>query len=150
MVNVSIEKMKLSKAVIIVLAVASIIGGYFTFFYILGITTVQNKSNPTGSHKAKLVRHQAIDVNFKVLVDGEQVYFSPDFAPVEFDFREQIAWDKTGNIVVLEVAGKRLFAYDAEQKRQLADNELLSVEYTPFYEYHYEGKLAEEQKALEK
>ena len=97
-------------------------------------------------HRAKLIRHQGIDVNFRVVVDCENIYYSPDFAPVEFDFREQIAWDKTGNIVVLEVAGKRLFAYDAEQKRQLSDSELLSVEYTPFYEYHYEGKLSEEQK----
>ncbi len=48
------------------------------------------------------------------------------------------------SIIVLEVAGKRLFAYDAEQKRQLSESELLSVEYTPFFEYRYEGKLPEE------
>ena len=137
--------MKLPQASTIIFSLALIIGGYFAFFYLLGITTIQNKSNSTNSHRAKLIRHQAIDVNFKVVVDGEQVYFSPDFAPVDFDFREQIAWDKTGNIIILEVAGKRLFAYDAERKRQLSDGEMLSVEYTPFLEYRYEGKLPEEQ-----
>lgn len=138
--------MKFPKTLTIALALTVVIGGYFAFFYILGISTVQNKTNPMGSHKAKLIRHQAIDVNFRVQIDGKDIYYSPDFAPVDFDFREQIAWDKTGNVVVLEVAGKRLFAYDAEQKRQLSDSELLSAEYTPLYEYHYEGKLAEDQK----
>jgi hypothetical protein len=131
-------------SVIVILSIVFGIAGLFAFVYFSSVTTVQNKLNPTGSHRAKLVRHQGIDVNFKVVADGETIYYSPDFAPVEFDFREQIAWDKTGNIVVLEVAGKRLFAYDAEQKRQLTEGELLAVEYMPFFEYRYEGKLPEE------
>ncbi|MEJ7624483.1 MAG: hypothetical protein WKF34_10875 [Pyrinomonadaceae bacterium] len=133
-------------SVIVLVSIVLGIAGLFALVYFSSVTTVQNKLSPTGSHRAKLVRHQGIDVNFKVVVDGETIYYSPDFAPVEFDFREQITWDKTGNVVVLEVAGKRLFAYDAKQKRQLADDELLSVEYVPFYEYRYEGKLPEEQK----
>jgi hypothetical protein len=140
-------KMKASQWVIIaLLSIVFVIGGFFAFIDFLIVTTIQNKLNPKGSHRAKLLRHQGIDVNFKLLIDGERVYYSPDFAPVEYDFREQITWDKTGNIVVLEVAGKRLFAYDAEQKRQLSDSELLAVEYVPFSAYHYEGKLAEETK----
>ena len=139
--------MKISKGSEIIITLVLVIGGLFAaFYYFFAPKTIQSKTNPKGSHKAELVRHQGIDVNFKVIVDGERVYYSPDFAPVEFDFREQVAWDKTGNIIVLEVAGKRLFAYDAEQKRQLSDNELLTVEYIPFFEYHYEGKLPEEQK----
>ncbi len=139
--------MKISKGGEIVITFALIIGGLCAvLYYLFAGTIVQSKSNPTGSHKAKLIRFQGIDVNFRVIVDGENSYYSPDFAPVEFDFREQIAWDKTGNIIVLEVAGKRLFAYNAEQRKQLSDSELLSVEYTPFYEYHYEGKLPEEEK----
>jgi len=133
-------------SVIAILSIVFLIGGLFAVIYFSSVTTIHTKLNPTGSHKAKLVRHQGIDVNFKVVVDGETIYYSPDFAPVEFDFREQVAWDKTGNIVVLEVAGKRLFAYDAEQKRQLSDSELLSVEYVPFFEYRYESKLPEETK----
>jgi hypothetical protein len=139
--------MKLSKANKSIVILALFIGGLFAaFYYFISPTTVQTKANSTNSHKAVLSRLDGIDVNFKVTVDGERVYVSPDFAPVDFDFREQIAWDKTGNIIILEVAGKRLFAYDAKQKRQLADNELLSIEYTPFSEYHFEGKLPEETK----
>lgn len=139
--------MKMSKASKSIIILVLFIGGLFAaFYYFISPTTVQTKTNPTNSHKAVLSRLDGIDVNFKVTVDGERVFVSPDFAPVDFDFREQVAWDRTGNIIVFEVAGKRLFAYDAEQKRQLSDNELLSVEYTPFSEYWYEGKLPEEQK----
>ncbi len=91
--------MKLSKGSIIVIALMLFIGGVFAaFYYLIAPKTIQSKTNPNASRTATLVRHQGIDVNFKVLVDGERVYYSPDFAPVDFDFREQIAWDKTGNI----------------------------------------------------
>ncbi|MCI0349458.1 MAG: hypothetical protein L0Z53_08535 [Acidobacteriales bacterium] len=105
------------------------------------VTTVQTKVSPNGSYRAKLVRIDSIDVNFKVFVDGERVYWSSDFAPVRQDFREQINWDATGNIVVLEVGGQRLFAYDARQKRALTAGETLAVKYPPFSEYRYKGRL---------
>jgi hypothetical protein len=107
------------------------------------VSTVQIKTSHLGKHEAKLFRYQGIDVNFRVQIDGEGVFYSPDFAPVEYDFREQIVWDKTGNILVLEVAGKRIFAYDALQKRPLSNSELLAVEYVPFSEFHFEGELPE-------
>lgn len=139
--------MKLSKISRSLIIFALVIGGIFAVvYYFISPTTVQRKANPKNSHKAGLSRLDGIDINFDVTVDGQKVFRSPDFAPVDFDFREQIAWDKTGNIVVLEVAGKRIFAYDAEQKRQLSDSEMLAVEYVPFFEYHFEGKLAEETK----
>src|SRR6266850_6281661 len=102
--------------------------------------TVQSKSSPNNSHQAKLVRTDSIDVNFRVVVDGETVFSSPDFAPVKHDFREQINWDATGKTVVLEIAGQRLFAYDTLRKRSLTSEELLAVSYAPFEEYRYEGK----------
>jgi hypothetical protein len=114
-------------------------------FYLTSGTTVQEKISPVGSHRAKLVRHDGIDVNFQVVVDGEKVFRSPDFAPVRDDFREQIVWDATGKVMVLEVAGQRLFGYDAERKRRLTDEELLAVEYTPFARYRYEGTLPKRQ-----
>jgi hypothetical protein len=136
--------MKVSKAsIVIIVCISGIIAA---FYYLFMPKTIQSKTNPKSLHNANLIRHQGIDVNFRIQVDGQDVYYSPDFAPVEFDFREQIAWDKTGNVLVLEVAGKRLFAFNAEQKRQLSDSELHSVEYTPFFEYHFEGKLPEETK----
>ena len=119
------------------------------FFAVISIwfflpNTVQQTTNSEKSHTAKLVRHDGIDVNFKVVVDGEDVFYSPDFAPVEDDFRERLIWNEKGNVVVLEVVGKRLFGYDAIQKRKLSNRELMAVEYLPFSKYGYEGKLPEE------
>lgn len=132
--------MKLRKGSVIVISLLAIVLLIVGFFALMGVTTIQKKTNLAGSHSAKLLRHNGIDINFRVQVDGQDIYFSPDFAPVQDDFREQIAWDKSGNILILEVAGKRLFGYDAEQKRQLTDDKLLSAEYTPFSAYHFEGK----------
>ena len=138
-----VSEMKVSHLIKIVVALLLLIAGVFAAFYFSVVSTVQVKSNPSGTHKAKLFRYDGIDVNFRVRIDGDGDYYSPDFAPVEYDFREQIIWDKTGNILVLEVAGKRIFAYDAQQKRQLSNSELMAVEYVPFSEFHFEGKLPE-------
>ena len=116
------------------------------FFFLFAPYTVQKKSNPTGTHQAKLLRVDGFDVIFKVVVDGEQVYSSPDFAPIQADFREQIVWDATGKILVFEVAGQRIFGYNAEKRTVLTDNELLQVNYLPFFHYGYEGKLPQQTK----
>ncbi|MCU1288550.1 MAG: hypothetical protein JWN60_779 [Acidobacteria bacterium] len=88
--------MKLNKLVFLFLVpavfLALIVG---LFFLIFGSTTIETKYNVAETHKAKLVRHDGIDVNFKVVVDGEPVYWSADFAPVKEDFREHLIWDKT-------------------------------------------------------
>ena len=110
-------------------------------FYYSVVKTVQTKVSPSGAHRAKLVRLDWIDVNFEVAVDGRDVFRSRDFAPVRQDFREQINWDATGNVVVLEVAGQRLFAYDARKKRILSAEETRAAKYPPFAEYGYEGRL---------
>jgi hypothetical protein len=99
------------------------------------------KDSPDKEHRAKLYRVQGFDAIFWVKVDGRTVYSSPDFAPIDADFREQIAWDKSGNVVVFEVAGRRLFGYQAIEKRALTDEELLRVEYTPFKDLGYEGDI---------
>ena len=92
-------------------------------------------------HRARLVRVDGIDVNFVVIVDGAKVFRSADFAPVKEDFREQINWDASGNSVVLEVGGQRLFAYDAQQRRKLSDDEVLGAKYPAFSRYGFEGLL---------
>ena len=97
------------------------------------------KDSPDGKHRAKLYRVQGIDADFWIKVDGTTVYSSADFAPTHDDFREQIAWDKSGKILVFEVAGRRLFGYEAANKRELTDDELRSVEFTPFESLGYEG-----------
>lgn len=102
---------------------------------------MQRKSSADGKHAAKLLRYDSIDVNFEVVIDGEKVFRSADFAPVKFDFREQINWDASGDIVILEVAGQRLFGYNARQKRRLNDGEIVDTKYAPFSEFGFEGLL---------
>ena len=114
------------------------------YFYFSHVTTVQRKTSPDGMHRARLVRYDSIDVNFEVIVDGEKVFRSADFAPVKHDFREQINWDASGNSVVLEVAGQRLFGYDAQRRRKLSDNEVLGAKYAAFSEYGFEGLLPDQ------
>ncbi|MFT3742727.1 MAG: hypothetical protein QM785_00400 [Pyrinomonadaceae bacterium] len=126
---------------LIILIVIGLIAASAFLIYRSLIQTVQIKSNLDGSHSAKLLRHNGIDINFRVQVDGKDVYYSPDFAPVDLDFRERIAWDKTGRSVILEVAGNRLFGYSTQEKRALTDEELQLAEYPAFSEFHFEGKL---------
>lgn len=121
---------------VIVVTLTTVTGLYFTF-----VTHVMTKSSPDGLHTAKLHRINGIDVNFKVTVDGESVYSSADFAPVDADFREQIVWNIDGNIVVLEVGGERLFGFDAAKKQSLTDDELRTVQFTALDELGYEGTL---------
>jgi hypothetical protein len=120
----------------VVLAIIALAGIYFSF-----VEHVMTKTSPDGRHTAKLHRVDGIDVIFTVTVDGSEVFSSPDFAPVDADFREWIAWNADGDIVVLEIGGKRLFGYDVVRKRSLTDDELLMVEFAPFEALRYEGTL---------
>lgn len=124
--------------------VAIMIGCIFYAIYASMTSTVMQRESPDGYFHAKLVRADGFDVLFRVKVNGKNVYTSPDFAPVKADFREHIAWDKSGKIVVLFVAGERMFGYQAVEKRSLTDRELLNVEFTPLKELRYEGSLPRE------
>jgi hypothetical protein len=46
-------------------------------------------------------------------------------------YRETLVWDKSGHIVVLELMGKRVFAYDAVNKRRLGKGELSKYQLYP-------------------
>ncbi|HYE74063.1 MAG TPA: hypothetical protein VEF04_12065 [Blastocatellia bacterium] len=95
--------------------------------------TVQTLNAPQTRHRAALLKkHNLGDINFVVKVDGERVYFSPDYMPfVDGAYRETLVWDKTGNVVVLELMGKRVFAYHAGEKRRLAKGELKQYDLFP-------------------
>jgi hypothetical protein len=121
--------------------VLSVATGSLLYFYFSHVTIVERKTSPDGMHRAKLVRYDGIDVNFEVVVDGEKIFRSADFAPVKYDFREQINWDASGSNIILEVAGQRLFGYNVQQKRKLSDSETLGTKYAPFSEYGFEGLL---------
>ena len=123
---------------------AIVIGCIFYGIYASMTSTVMKRASPGGYFRARLLRSDGFDVLFTVKVNGKSVYSSPDFAPVNADFREQIVWDKSGKIIVLLVAGERIFGYHAVEKRPLTDRELLNVEFTPFKELRYEGSLPKE------
>jgi hypothetical protein len=132
---------------VLIAAAVLLLGGIFVALYVQTTSHVMSKSSPDGRHVAKLVRVKGIDVNFILTVDRNRVFWSSDFAPVDADFREQIAWDKNGENVVLEVGGARLFGFNTKENRPLTDAELLSVEYPPFDALGFEGTLPQQNSA---
>jgi hypothetical protein len=124
----------LAVAALVVVGLAALI--YFSF-----VSTVMSKTSSDGRHTAKLIRISGIDLNFKLIVDGQTVYNSPDFAPRPVDFREQIVWDAERPQVMLEVAGERLFGFDAASRKPLSPQELADMSATPFEELGFEGDL---------
>ena len=87
---------------------------------------VQTIKSPSGEHRAVLLKKNNLaDINFIVKVDGERVFVSPDYMSFpDHWYRETLVWDKTGKVVVLELMGKRVFAYDAQSRRALQKGEV--------------------------
>jgi hypothetical protein len=84
------------------------------------------------THLAVVERNRWIDLNFRVILDGQPIYFSPDFKPVySHPMRETLLWDDSERYLIFEVLGRRLFGYDVEQERRLSDKELLALKTTP-------------------
>lgn len=129
---------RISKNILIILTViVSVLLFYAVSIFIMVLImfptrTVQVLYTPSWDNKAVLKRTDGIDLNFIVKVNGRKVYSSPDFAPdTRIDFKERIVWDKSGTVIILEVAGKRLFGYDIKIQKPLSDKDLLSIEYAP-------------------
>lgn len=95
--------------------------------------TIQTVNAPETNHRASLLKKYNLgDINFIVEVDGERVYRSPDYMPfVNGAYRETLVWDRTGRVVVLELMGKRVFAYDAIARRPLGRGELSQYQLFP-------------------
>lgn len=117
-------------------------GGFVAFF--VGRTQLQVLRSLDGEHEVELVRSDHLDRNYLVYVDGRRVYVSPDFAPGhDFPFRESLLWDATGRVILLEVAGHRIFGYDVAAQRRLIDSELLAAKAAaepPLWKYHFESE----------
>ena len=99
---------------------------------IFGGRTLQTVWSDSGHHAFLNKQYSLMNINFKVGVDGEIVYISPDV--INFPdgmYRETLIWDETGRIVVLELMGKRVFAYDAVEKRKLGKGELSQYKLYP-------------------
>ena len=80
----------------------------------------------SGGHTATLRRLFGIaDYNLVVEVDGKRVYQSGDIVGFsERQLRANLVWDKTGRVVAYEQMGKIVFAYDAQEKRTILNDEL--------------------------
>jgi hypothetical protein len=94
---------------------------------------VQTLKSPGDVHRAVLLKkYNLADINFIVKVDGERVYESADLMGFpDHWYRETLLWDKTGRVVVLELMGKRVFAYDTQSKRRLVKGELSQYKLWP-------------------
>lgn len=112
---------------ILPLLVAFLLGGLF-FFGVSRVVdslstwqTIQILKTGDRSHTADLRRSfGGIDVNFKIVLDGVEIYRSPDFAPDDSrSFREWITWDEKEKALVFIVADQVLFAYSLETKMPL-------------------------------
>jgi hypothetical protein len=95
-------------------------------------------------HQAALEREEHfLDLTFRVILDGQQIYRSPEFGGrPDIPFRETLLWDDSGNILLFEVGGHRLFGYDIAQSRTLSNVELVQVKASPVPDrkYGFEGQ----------
>lgn len=128
---------------------AMVIGaGYVVLrkFYPIATLTTIEKLSPNRIYRAVLVTREAgFDVNVFLEVDGSTVYVSPDFAaPAIVDFQEQLMWDRTGRVAVIEIAGKRFFGYDVLDRRPLYGPELAAVQLSPFEQLRFTSDSTED------
>jgi hypothetical protein len=116
----------------------------YIFMHLTIRTKLQKLESPDGTHRAELIRSDAIDRNYTVRVDGKTVYRSPDFSPRrDISFRETLAWDVTGRFIVLEVARHRVFGFDTSTMQRLTPEQLLSLELapdSPLWQYGFEAE----------
>jgi hypothetical protein len=139
--------MKISRISYILLGLLGAVVLMFAIFIWSIGTTIQRLESPDGKHVATLIRADHIDRNYIVKLDGSRVFVTADFAPrSDVIFRETLAWDVSGKILVLEIARQKIIGYDTELNRRLGDSELLEVELAPdshlgefFYEAPWPG-----------
>jgi hypothetical protein len=99
---------------------------------IFGGRKVQTICSHAGSCAVLYKQHNLADINFKVGVNGQTVYTSPDVMPFpDGMYRETLVWDETGRVVVLELMNKRVFAYDTVEQRRLGKGELSQYKLYP-------------------
>ncbi|PQV62452.1 hypothetical protein B1R32_13410 [Abditibacterium utsteinense] len=121
-------------------AVATLWQGFKSRVY---FRPVQRLASPDRAHLAVLERVDNIDFNFRILLDGQKIYHSPDFNPnSSLPFRETLLWDTTGKLLIFQVTRRQLFGYDVLQQRVLSGAEVLQAKVaTPTeMEISFEGK----------
>jgi hypothetical protein len=80
-------------------------------------------------HTAELYRlYGYIDANFEIHLDGKRIYRSPDCAPdATLPFRETLAWDVSGKVLLFQLAGETVFAYDLPAGAEISAHELCTI-----------------------
>jgi hypothetical protein len=106
--------------------------GYVSYQIMFGIPiqTIYSKN-----HTAKLRQMFGIaDYNLVVEVDYYQVYRSGDMIGHPSQLRTTLVWDKTGRVVAFEQMGQIIFAYNAQEKREVKNDELKNYCLSPMME----------------
>jgi hypothetical protein len=120
--------------------------GYISWEIYFG-TPIQTLNSE--GHTATLRRmFGIIDYNLVVEVDGKRVYHSGDIWGIsERQLRATLVWDKTGRVVAYEQMGKIVFAYDAQEKRTIGNDELKDYCLSPMpetYELYFQNSCKNE------
>jgi hypothetical protein len=106
--------------------------GYISYQILFGIPiqTVYSKQ-----HTAILRQTFGIaDYNVVVEVDNHQVYRSGDMIGLPSQLRTTLVWDKTGRVVAFEQMGQIVFAYNAQEKREVKNDEMKNYCFSPMME----------------
>jgi len=136
-----------TRLAVIVVSVVTVLaaGSYLALrrLFPVATLTVIEKTSPDRTHTARLMTREAgFDVNVVLEVDDAVVYTSPDFAaPATADFQERVLWDRSGNVVLIEVAGKRFFGYDVLHRNALSMTELARVQLSSFEDLRFTEEL---------
>ena len=87
----------------------------------IGWWRVQILETDDGRHRAVLERsYGGFDTNFCVTLDGRVIHRSWDCRPSSrVPFRETLAWDDSGNVLVFELANEIVFAYDVPTQTEI-------------------------------
>lgn len=94
---------------------------------IIGARQIQKLESPSNrSDIATLHKTNGLgDLSFIVKLNGIEIYHSPDYAALpDHLYRETLLWDKTGEVIVFELMGKRVFAFNTRTKKILQKGEL--------------------------
>ena len=137
------DKPKATRGVLVVsIAVSLFVGlvigllGWPFYWVATGLVTgrnIQTLESPKNMHSAQLLKKiNLADINYIVKVDGRRVFVSPDLMNFpDHLYRETLVWDETGTVVVFEQMGRRIFAYNAAEKRELNKGELADYKFYP-------------------
>lgn len=119
-------------ALSILATLSVLVAGYSLRYFLFG-TPVQTVRSTESGNVAVLREHFGIiDYNISVEVNGTSVYRSGDIQGISpTQLRGTLIWDKTGQVVVLELMGRPAFAYDAANNRNVGKSFIKELDFYP-------------------